>query len=72
MKRWHVFSTGGLAAVMILLLDWSAAFSSANSAPVYLDRINLPPGFNIGIYTDGSLLISDDRAGVIYRITYEK
>ena len=66
---------------MILLLDCSAAFASANSAQVYLERIKLPPGFNIGIYTagvpnarsmvlspQGTLFVGTRKAGRIYAV----
>lgn len=38
----------------------------------YLDDVRLPPGFEIEVFADGSLLISDDSAGKIYRIRYEE
>jgi glucose/arabinose dehydrogenase len=52
-------------------------------AEVRLDPVELPPGFNIEIYAkgwpndvlvmpDGALLISDDFADVICRVSYTK
>jgi len=79
--------------LFVLLIGLSAA--PARAAPS-LDRLTLPKGFHVEVYSDqvpqarelavgakstvfvgsmdadhdGSLLVSDDQAGAVYRVTY--
>lgn len=50
-----------------------ASLSAApRAAEAPLNELHLPPGFHVLVMPDCALLVSDDLAGAIYRITYTK
>ena len=75
-----------LGLSLLVLLTGSVSCGGANSAQgLPLHQIRLPTGFEIGIYAshapnarsmalspNGAMLVSDDEADVIYRISYRK
>ena len=60
-----------------VLLFFGVLLAEGLHADVQLNKIELPPDFSIEIYTEGvrvipagALLVSDDQANLIYRISY--
>ncbi|GAB2539955.1 hypothetical protein [Rhodanobacter koreensis] len=72
-----------------LLLSLLCLLATPAFAAPQLDKLTLPKGFHIAVYSDqvpnareiaqptcsrcrmGSLLVSDDLAGAVYRVTYK-
>lgn len=66
----RIFLKGALLSAVQLGCGWSVP---AEELP--LSQVRLPPGpwgrpADVEVAPDGSLLVSDDFAGAVYRITY--
>ena len=81
MKRWWLYLTKILLAVMLLLPNETARYAIAQSADIPLERIKLPAGFKISVFAtdipnarsmvmspDGIVFVGTRKGGKVYAV----